>query len=897
MKVLSSETINNQKEVLINNLIASIPQSDYDILLDSILRVNDKIPLKILNIPTGSTGTPVERNNPKVGFTILSCLTSEFDDAVIPVLQNNSYQRLMVNLMTVYKGSKKYITKLQAYKGLTPNQLAQRKVIWDKSYFLTIEGLDKPLGTNSPKVTYDNKISNLTFSNSYLDLSCVQIPKIRGGLQILNQTETLCTKYWKVSANNVPLDPYDIVTFTNRSDISMLEGATPSKCYDRTGSIIACQHGVPAFFLKYASDKQWTADAFRAVETGFDALILAIPVSELIWLGKELNAIYKVSDYAGKYGSAINVLNKNIGIIDQNSELGKALISTGQSGTVLNLVVALPLAATNGTVKLITKGQLKDALIPFYKAEDDLYKAAKDGIISADNLDALQRGKVTLENMAKDAGLEKYIEQLKYTAKSATNTLELSKPDKLADLFYKNFRELTQSNTSSFVFSDRASGILAHLESFNGQTVLAIDKTAALTDNFKNIVRVYEDVVYYEKIGTELVQITEDLVIIEKADGTLACVKGACFIAGTLVHTTEGLKPIEQIQANDQVKSFDEVMQTNTWQKVKRTFKKTTEKLIKVIAGKDTIFATPEHPFYIVNEVNDGSKQGSWTYAGSLKTGLKVLLTGGLLASVSELQAIDSFATVYNFEVEKTHTYYVGTEGILVHNQCGVGALKQVKNALTESEWSIFQDLLINAKATTAERLVFYKELAKLDDVTLKSFFNDFKVGDLAFKRGLIKEIHLIDVWKNVKYLIFSKYDIEFLKWLDKAKKSHLPTHLVGEINASGNAVGCHLQSAIDNIRVKILPTPPPLYVGSELKTAKIEINGVAKKALSSFFPQSWDEARVLEEVALIIKNPTNQVGTNIRLYKGLASDGITNIEIRMTGSSNNLIFDTAFPF
>jgi Bacterial EndoU nuclease len=268
-----------------------------------------------------------------------------------------------------------------------------------------------------------------------------------------------------------------------------------------------------------------------------------------------------------------------------------------------------------------------------------------------------------------------------------------------------------------------------------------------------------------------------------------------------------------------------------------------------------------------------------------------------LLANVESASAFDTTASVYNFEVEKTHTYYVGTEGVLVHNQCGVGALSKIKTALSVDEWKVFQDLLINSRATTAERLVFYKELVKLDDVSLKAFFNDFKAGGLTFQRGIIKEVELIEVWKNVKYLAFAKYDIEFLKWLDKAKKSHLPTHLLGEINARGDAVGCHLQSAIDNVRVKILPTPPPVYIGTELKTAKIEINGTAKKALSSFFPKSWDEARVLEEVALIIKNPANQVNTNIRLYRGLASDGITNIEIRLTGSSNNLIFDTAFPF
>ena len=101
-----------------------------------------------------------------------------------------------------------------------------------------------------------------------------------------------------------------------------------------------------------------------------------------------------------------------------------------------------------------------------------------------------------------------------------------------------------------------------------------------------------------------------------------------------------------------------------------RVFKKTTDRLVRIITGKDTIFATPEHPFYVADDINDGSKNGNWMSAGSLKTGLKITLVSGLLANVESAFAFDTLATVYNFEVENTHTYYVGTEGVLVHNQC-----------------------------------------------------------------------------------------------------------------------------------------------------------------------------------------------------------------------------------
>jgi hypothetical protein len=151
---------------------------------------------------------------------------------------------------------------------------------------------------------------------------------------------------------------------------------------------------------------------------------------------------------------------------------------------------------------------------------------------------------------------------------------------------------------------------------------------------------------------------------------------------------------------------------------------------------KDTIFATPEHPFYVKEENADGSNQGHWTSAGSLKKGLKIALVTGLLANVESVFAIDTTATVYNFEVEKTHTYYVGTEGVLVHNSCGIEALRKIKTGLTDAEWLEFKNLIKNLDPpsgvpttpiiSTAEKLAFYKELAKLDDAALKVFYSRF---------------------------------------------------------------------------------------------------------------------------------------------------------------------------
>jgi Pretoxin HINT domain len=148
------------------------------------------------------------------------------------------------------------------------------------------------------------------------------------------------------------------------------------------------------------------------------------------------------------------------------------------------------------------------------------------------------------------------------------------------------------------------------------------------------------------------------------------CTGTYCFIAGTLIATNKTKKKIEQITEGDTVLSRDLTTNQNVLQKVVRTFTKVASKLVRLITNRDTIFATPEHPFYAVDVAPDGSNQGNWMSAGSLKKGIKVLLASGMLANVESAFAFDTTVTVYNFEVEKTHNYFVGNEGVLVHNVC-----------------------------------------------------------------------------------------------------------------------------------------------------------------------------------------------------------------------------------
>ena len=115
-------------------------------------------------------------------------------------------------------------------------------------------------------------------------------------------------------------------------------------------------------------------------------------------------------------------------------------------------------------------------------------------------------------------------------------------------------------------------------------------------------------------------------------------------------------------------------------QRVVRTFKRTSNQIVHLCIGKDTIHTTPEHPFYVPqqeqiyasteNNNTKYSEKDTWILAKNLKKGAKVFLFSTLLATVDSTYTQDTTCIVYNFEVERAHNYFVGREKILVHNRC-----------------------------------------------------------------------------------------------------------------------------------------------------------------------------------------------------------------------------------
>ena len=133
-----------------------------------------------------------------------------------------------------------------------------------------------------------------------------------------------------------------------------------------------------------------------------------------------------------------------------------------------------------------------------------------------------------------------------------------------------------------------------------------------------------------------------------------------CFTAGTLVKTNEGEKPVEQIKEYDLVWAENPETGEKELKRVVATYVFPNKRNIyHLFIGKDTIRATDNHPFWL--------KEG-WIEAKELRVGDSLKLLSGNWVSLDSIYLEEGIFETYNFTVEDFHTYFVGKEGILVHN-------------------------------------------------------------------------------------------------------------------------------------------------------------------------------------------------------------------------------------
>jgi hypothetical protein len=132
----------------------------------------------------------------------------------------------------------------------------------------------------------------------------------------------------------------------------------------------------------------------------------------------------------------------------------------------------------------------------------------------------------------------------------------------------------------------------------------------------------------------------------------------SCFPRGTLIHTQAGLTPIEQIQAGDLVLAQRPDSGELAYKAVLQTTLRRPSPLVRIHVQNEAISATRGHPFWVAGR--------GWQMA-------KQLTTADRLHGLEGSWAIDRIEELpddeaYNLVVHDFHTYFVGRQGLLVHD-------------------------------------------------------------------------------------------------------------------------------------------------------------------------------------------------------------------------------------
>jgi len=134
---------------------------------------------------------------------------------------------------------------------------------------------------------------------------------------------------------------------------------------------------------------------------------------------------------------------------------------------------------------------------------------------------------------------------------------------------------------------------------------------------------------------------------------------GGCFVAGTAVATLRGAIAIEQLVASEQVWAGDPENHVPAPRALRRVIPHQSQRILSLDFGDETIRCTPPHPFFA----------GTWTLAGDLQPGDRVLRRDGGWQTLRAVESETLSVPVFDLAVRDLHTFYVGASELLVHNK------------------------------------------------------------------------------------------------------------------------------------------------------------------------------------------------------------------------------------
>ncbi|MEM7184279.1 MAG: polymorphic toxin-type HINT domain-containing protein [Spirochaetota bacterium] len=293
-----------------------------------------------------------------------------------------------------------------------------------------------------------------------------------------------------------------------------------------------------------------------------------------------------------------------------------------------------------------------------------------------------------------------------------------------------------------------------------------------------------------------------------------------CFTAGTLVKTAKGHKPIEEVKVGDLVSSWNESTGQVEMNRVVRTFVRETKEIYQITyTNGQVVETTATHPFYIEGKgwtqakdlvVNDENHT-----AGSILSDVPGLSTGQVasismtrirpvqsqhLQRIAKIDVVKSKETVYNFEVENAHTYFVSEANLLVHNECFRVPDTKQKAILTKYQ-KLFSHLDSSGYTSSSTR---------------KAEFNSFLFG---LTPGLAALAYAEDKYHEVKGTKFLESEQDTIEKLEKYLKSQ---------NASDAEIEVFINEFKRRRRLYRLGVPP-----SDFDFYNVEINGLGKRHMS----------------------------------------------------------------
>jgi len=202
------------------------------------------------------------------------------------------------------------------------------------------------------------------------------------------------------------------------------------------------------------------------------------------------------------------------------------------------------------------------------------------------------------------------------------------------------------------------------IESFNSasgalnERIMPVLKSAAgspVEKDDKDALNVW----WYDQLGYQYVPPPKVTLLQDVSPSYYAPQIYTCFAAGTLVHTPDGSRPIEQIHAGDVVLSQDVKTGALDYQPVLVVHHNKPSKTLRIrLTNDETVVSSVYHRFW---------RSGlGWALARELKPGETLRVLGGQV-KVASIEPGD-VVPVYNLDVARKRTFFVGRSGLLVHD-------------------------------------------------------------------------------------------------------------------------------------------------------------------------------------------------------------------------------------